>query len=108
MRAAHTYGHIDIERRLNQPCPQDPVTAESWEGVRDGSKKPSPCLLVPFGATVMGITLTPEELHGDEDCLYLNVFMPKVVSAVSWRRRRWRERCTKTDLFLDLYFSRFV
>ncbi|XP_042894416.1 juvenile hormone esterase-like isoform X2 [Penaeus japonicus] len=56
---------------------KDPVKAESWDGVRDGSKKPSPCLHVPFGFTVMGITLAPEELQGNEDCLYLNVFTPK-------------------------------
>lgn len=61
--------------------PQDPVRAGSWEGVRDGSKMPPPCLQVPFDFPVMGITLTPEELLGDEDCLYLNVFTPKVSGA---------------------------
>ncbi|XP_069988974.1 juvenile hormone esterase [Penaeus vannamei] len=77
-REFHAYYGVPFARPpLGELRLKDPVTAESWEGVRDGSKKPSPCLLVPFGATVMGITLTPEELHGDEDCLYLNVFMPK-------------------------------
>ncbi|XP_037784822.1 venom carboxylesterase-6-like [Penaeus monodon] len=56
---------------------QNPVKAESWEGVRDGSKKPSSCLLVPLSFSVAGIIKAPEELLGDEDCLYLNVFTPR-------------------------------
>ncbi|XP_042874959.1 cocaine esterase-like [Penaeus japonicus] len=56
---------------------KDPVKAGSWEGVRDGTKMPLPCLQVPYDTSVMGIVLAPEELLGDEDCLYLNVFTPK-------------------------------
>ncbi|XP_047475927.1 juvenile hormone esterase-like isoform X1 [Penaeus chinensis] len=77
-RGFHAYYGVPFARPpLGELRLKDPVEAEGWEGVRDGTQKPSPCLLVPFGATVMGITMTPEELHGDEDCLYLNVFMPK-------------------------------
>lgn len=58
--------------------PQDPVRAESWEGVRDGSEMPPPCLQVRFDLSAMGVVLGPEELYGNEDCLYFNVFTPKV------------------------------
>ncbi|XP_063590806.1 cholinesterase 2-like [Penaeus indicus] len=57
---------------------KDPVKAEGWGGVRDGSRAPSPCLLVPLAYAAMGVTLAPEDLHGSEDCLYLNVFTPKM------------------------------
>nr|ADZ96218.1 JHE-like carboxylesterase 2 [Pandalus japonicus] len=56
---------------------KDPVPANKWKGVRDGSSMPSPCPEVPYGAAVMGIKLTAKELPGKEDCLYLNVFKPK-------------------------------
>ncbi|XP_027207995.1 juvenile hormone esterase isoform X2 [Penaeus vannamei] len=58
---------------------KDPVKGERWEGVRDGSKRPSSCLLVPLAFSVMGIIKAPEDFYGDEDCLYLNVFTPKRV-----------------------------
>ncbi|XP_042871788.1 cholinesterase 2-like isoform X2 [Penaeus japonicus] len=56
---------------------KDPVKAERWDGVRDGSQRPSSCLHVPLPYSVMGVMRTPEELLGEEDCLYLNVFSPK-------------------------------
>ncbi|XP_037785050.1 cholinesterase 2-like [Penaeus monodon] len=58
---------------------KDPVKGERWEGVRDGSRKPSSCLLVPLAFSVMGIRKAPEEMYGDEDCLYLNVFTPRKI-----------------------------
>ncbi|XP_037784824.1 esterase FE4-like isoform X2 [Penaeus monodon] len=56
---------------------KDPVRADKWTGIRDGSKMPSPCLQVSFAQMILGQTLSPDEMVGDEDCLYLNVFTPK-------------------------------
>ncbi|XP_042894114.1 cholinesterase 2-like [Penaeus japonicus] len=60
---------------------KDPVKAEGWKGVRDGSKQPSSCLLVPLAFSAMGIILPSADLRGDEDCLYLNVFTPKRIKS---------------------------
>ncbi|XP_071526292.1 esterase SG1-like [Panulirus ornatus] len=55
---------------------KDPVPAEPWQGVRNGTIMPQPCLQVTFDTALNGIVLPPEELLGSEDCLYLNVFRP--------------------------------
>ncbi|XP_069989032.1 juvenile hormone esterase isoform X2 [Penaeus vannamei] len=68
---------------------QDPVQAERWEGVRDGSRTPSPCLLVPLAYAAMGVTLAPEDLRGNEDCLYLNVFTPKTETSKNYPVMVW-------------------
>ncbi|XP_069187881.1 juvenile hormone esterase isoform X2 [Procambarus clarkii] len=57
---------------------QDPVAAEAWGGVRNGSVLPQPCVHVPFLVSVAGSRLQPQMLPGVEDCLYLNVFTPRV------------------------------
>ncbi|XP_042856183.1 cholinesterase 2-like [Penaeus japonicus] len=59
---------------------KDPVKAEAWKGVRDGSEKPPSCLFVPLGYSAMGVAVAPGELQGHEDCLYLNAFTPKMES----------------------------
>ncbi|XP_042866020.1 juvenile hormone esterase-like [Penaeus japonicus] len=46
---------------------QDPIPAEAWEGVRDGSAVPPLC---PQLTSVDGETA----IAGQEDCLYLNVY----------------------------------
>ncbi|XP_068238247.1 venom carboxylesterase-6-like isoform X2 [Palaemon carinicauda] len=56
---------------------QDPTEPKEWEGVRDGSKMPPMCLQVRFGKVMAGIKASPEEVDGNEDCLFLNVFTPK-------------------------------
>ncbi|XP_068232283.1 esterase E4-like [Palaemon carinicauda] len=56
---------------------QDPTEPKEWEGVRDGSKMPMMCLQVRFGKVMAGIKASPEEVDGNEDCLFLNVFTPK-------------------------------
>ncbi|XP_047475843.1 cholinesterase 2-like isoform X2 [Penaeus chinensis] len=78
-RGFHAYYGVPFARPpLGELRLKDPVRAEGWEGVRDGSKMPPPCLQVPFDLSAMGVVLGPEELYGDEDCLYLNVFTPKM------------------------------
>ncbi|XP_063590538.1 cholinesterase 2-like [Penaeus indicus] len=78
-REFHGYYGVPFARPpLGELRLKDPVRAESWEGVRDGSKMPQPCLQVPFDLSAMGVVLSPEDLYGDEDCLYLNVFTPKM------------------------------
>nr|XP_053634373.1 putative inactive carboxylesterase 4 [Cherax quadricarinatus] len=61
---------------LNHLRLKDPVPAESWVGVKDGSKMPQPCLQVPLRAATLGQRLSPENFLGSEDCLYLNVYTP--------------------------------
>nr|XP_027220024.1 pyrethroid hydrolase Ces2a-like [Penaeus vannamei] len=56
---------------------KDPVRVGKWAGIKDGSKMASPCLQVSFANMILGQTLSPDEMLGDEDCLYLNVFTPK-------------------------------
>lgn len=51
--------------------PQDPVAAEAWEGVRDGSTAPPLC---PQLTAVDGETA----VAGEEDCLYLSVYTSRV------------------------------
>ncbi|XP_042208761.1 cholinesterase 1-like [Homarus americanus] len=55
---------------------KDPVPSEPWEGVRDGTKLPEPCLQVSFFMFTSGVRVPPEKLLGVEDCLYLNVYTP--------------------------------
>ncbi|XP_066988732.1 juvenile hormone esterase-like [Macrobrachium rosenbergii] len=65
---------------------KDPVEAKPWSGVRDGSKKPSACVQVPFLQLLFGQRFTADELPGSEDCLYLNVFVPKAAAAAAINR----------------------
>ncbi|KAL1116582.1 hypothetical protein AAG570_005054 [Ranatra chinensis] len=53
---------------------QSPHPSEKWEGVLDASGESSPmCLQIPFFIPALkNMTL------GQEDCLYLNVFTPKI------------------------------
>lgn len=52
---------------------QDPLPAEPWEGVRNGSVRPPECMQVPFGALLLSMFTKPHNLPGSEDCLYLNI-----------------------------------
>lgn len=52
------------------------MPAENWDGVRDGSIKPVAC--VQLSAESVMSRVSPASLVGDEDCLFLNVFTPKV------------------------------
>ncbi|KAG0728904.1 Esterase E4 [Chionoecetes opilio] len=56
---------------------QDPVEEEAWMGVRNASRQPEPCLQISFQNLKDGV-MTEEHVVGSEDCLYLNVFTPKV------------------------------
>ncbi|XP_027208907.1 juvenile hormone esterase [Penaeus vannamei] len=56
---------------------RDPVKATPWDGVRNGTIPPPPCLQVPFSLAVMGVKLPAGQLVGSEDCLFLNVFTPR-------------------------------
>ncbi|XP_047475618.1 cholinesterase 2-like isoform X1 [Penaeus chinensis] len=78
-RAFHSYYGVPFAKPpVGRLRLKDPLKAEGWEGVRDGSRMPSPCLLVPLAYAAMGVTLAPEDLRGSEDCLYLNIFTPKM------------------------------
>ncbi|XP_047482665.1 venom carboxylesterase-6-like [Penaeus chinensis] len=57
---------------------RDPVRAERWEGVMDGSRPPPPCLQLaplPPSSLITGES-SSYTLRGSEDCLYLNVHTP--------------------------------
>nr|XP_027214828.1 cholinesterase 2-like [Penaeus vannamei] len=56
---------------------KDPVRADKWVGTRDGSKMPPPCVQVPVDHVLLGLPITLDDIVGEEDCLYLNVFTPK-------------------------------
>ena len=53
---------------------QDPKPASKWEGIRDASVPATPCLQCGLMEDCVG----KDKLMGKEDCLYLNVFTPKV------------------------------
>lgn len=46
---------------------KDPVAPRSWDGVRDATVLPPACISHEF-----------KKIVGEEDCLYLNVYTPKV------------------------------
>ncbi|XP_065209356.1 juvenile hormone esterase-like [Planococcus citri] len=46
---------------------ENPIPAKSWTGVRDGTILPPACLHYFLG-----------QIHGEEDCLYLNLYTPKI------------------------------
>ncbi|XP_025987483.2 para-nitrobenzyl esterase [Solenopsis invicta] len=48
---------------------KDPVPAEPWSGSRDASK---------YGNIAVQMNFLTRQIEGDEDCLYLNVFTPKI------------------------------
>lgn len=62
---------------------QAPVAAKPWEGVRDATILPSPC----WQHYVL------EKSIGNEDCLYLNLYKPKV--------RKMTERWVKADHYFN-------
>ncbi|CAL4122452.1 unnamed protein product [Meganyctiphanes norvegica] len=55
----------------------DPVAAGPWEGIRDGSWSPPVCPQFNIESFFTG---SEPEVHGSEDCLYLNVFRPQIDS----------------------------
>ena len=48
---------------------KSPIAANPWKGVRDATVLPPTCIHIH---TFEG------EIRGEEDCLYLNVYTPKV------------------------------
>ncbi|XP_053608207.1 juvenile hormone esterase-like [Plodia interpunctella] len=54
----------------------DPLPPESWEGTRDATK--------PCNVCFQKVMLSPDNsLIGDEDCLYLNVYTPELLTKCS-------------------------
>ncbi|KYN36171.1 Carboxylesterase 3 [Trachymyrmex septentrionalis] len=50
---------------------KDPMSAEPWSGERDASR---------YGNMALQVDVTTQEVIGNEDCLYLNVFTTKIES----------------------------
>ena len=50
---------------------------EPWTGVRSVFSHPEQCIQMPFLRHLLG-DISEEHVLGSEDCLYLNVFTPKV------------------------------
>ena len=89
-------GFIDISKLLSYSCLtrnlnidipfphssiplQNPEPAEAWEGVLDASAHPAQCIQVD----TLALQASGEpEPAGSEDCLYLNVFAPKVLEGI--------------------------
>ncbi|KAG7161873.1 Acetylcholinesterase-like 1 [Homarus americanus] len=53
---------------------KDPVAAEGWTGVRNGTVVPPICSQIPF----IAVTKREPVYNGEEDCLYLSTFSSKV------------------------------
>ncbi|MPC31341.1 Carboxylesterase 1E [Portunus trituberculatus] len=56
---------------------QEPVEEEAWTGVRNAFSQPEQCIQIPFKNHLLG-DVSEEHVVGSEDCLYLNVFTPKL------------------------------
>ncbi|XP_014273010.1 esterase FE4 [Halyomorpha halys] len=52
---------------------KEPVAADPWLGVYNATKEPPKCLQLSFS-----FMNPPSTLEGSEDCLYLNVFTPRL------------------------------
>nr|XP_053628572.1 LOW QUALITY PROTEIN: juvenile hormone esterase-like [Cherax quadricarinatus] len=76
------YGIPYAKPPIGQLRLRDPLPAEPWGGLRNGSEVSQPCLQVPFFVAVAGIRLPPQQLVGTEDCLYLNVFTPTQLTSI--------------------------
>lgn len=62
---------------LNSPCNclfQDPVAVRPWSGVKGGQTPP----ICPQVSVTSYFTGTDIQIAGQEDCLYLNVYTPRV------------------------------
>jgi len=57
--------------QLRHSCWQPPQPAEPWSGVLDATKEAPICVQ-------RGMFPTEPEISGQEDCLYLNVYTPRV------------------------------
>ncbi|XP_042872419.1 venom carboxylesterase-6-like [Penaeus japonicus] len=53
---------------------KDPVPAEGWTGIRNGSVAIPKCMQLSISTYISGNSIIVE---GQEDCLYLNVYTPK-------------------------------
>ncbi|KAK7590846.1 hypothetical protein V9T40_002459 [Parthenolecanium corni] len=62
------YGIPYAEPPVGELRLEDPVAAKNWEGILDGTKLPPMCL------SSVGFSY----IYGQEDCLYLNVYTPKI------------------------------
>ncbi|RLU20287.1 hypothetical protein DMN91_006894 [Ooceraea biroi] len=51
-------------------CNQDPKRPASWDGIRNASENGNVC---------SQLDLSTETVIGDEDCLYLNVYVPRSI-----------------------------
>lgn len=73
---------------------QAPKPAEPWEGIRDALKEGS---MAP--QTGIFTNSTDNNYVGDEDCLFINVFTPKVTHSSS------SELTTKSVEIINLHFK---
>ncbi|KAK4300793.1 hypothetical protein Pmani_027027 [Petrolisthes manimaculis] len=55
-----------------------PQPAERWEGIRDSSTMPQPCLQITYLPFLLNTRAKDKDYIGLEDCLYVNVFTPKI------------------------------
>ncbi|XP_076058877.1 juvenile hormone esterase-like [Oratosquilla oratoria] len=53
---------------------KDPEPAEGWDGVLDASSDPPRCIQQSMESLMAPV----KDIEGDEDCLYINVYTPKV------------------------------
>ena len=53
---------------------KDPQMASAWQGTLEATGKPPQC--PQLGLDPQRLTQNPDDVQGQEDCLYLNVYMP--------------------------------
>jgi hypothetical protein len=71
---------------------QSPQPADSWDGTRDALVE---------GPTCAQIDLLKKDFKGEEDCLYLNVYTPKVSSLFTYKIHHSARRVILGSAFLE-------
>lgn len=76
---------------------KDPVEADSWSGILDATEEKPMCI-----QKNLFLYETYDKLLGAEDCLYINVYTPKVIGLI------WKKNILKILLCVKSILCDFV